>query len=103
MDPRPMTGKDLSIKGQLEASLRERTVRSSLIRTLEDKNNEASREIDVRGRTIEHLLQANDIENRIISILNRLNQRFNEDEDKLLRQERETQKEILKTLEGICL
>jgi hypothetical protein len=99
MEARP---KILTTKGQLEERQNKRSERNALIAELQAKNSVAQAQIDKRNRQIDFLLQAQDIEQRIIAILTYLNVRQDEDRYKLLLQEIETQAIVLKTLEDPC-
>lgn len=92
----------LSIPEQLEESQKAKAERNELIIKLKEKNEVAQKEITARNKTIDMLMDAQDVEHRIIALLNHLNVRQDEDRYKLLLQEQETKALVLRTVEDLC-
>lgn len=93
--------KVLSLGGQLDDAKKNRAVRSALVTELQNKNSAAQKEIELRNKQIDFLLQAQDVEHRIVALLTHLSVKQDEDRYLLLLQERETLDIVLKTLEGL--
>lgn len=86
-------------KAELQVSLDSRTARAKEISELIAQNTTAQKEIEKRNNKLTLLHSAQEIEQRIIALLNYLAQYPSEDRAALLVAERAAQATILQTLE----
>jgi hypothetical protein len=92
----------MSLQDQLTQSKALKADRDAFIKNLQEQNEKAQREINARNKEIDYLQEAQQIEQRIIALLNYLSQKPDDDRQALLKVERETQAIILRTLEEHC-
>ena len=97
MDSRPKLGP--TPQSQLSKSRENSQKRAEEIAVLNAQNETAYKEGIQRNNRVQLLYQAQEVEQRILVLLNYLTQKPDEEKENLLKMERETQATILKTLE----